>query len=425
MLASNKFSYTNKVPRILILGLVLSTLGWAQTKPILIRGVPFELPIEIAIQVDAFGVNSKTAKEGILISGHGLRIAGATKTIPSEELACKVEARKRGFQLLEDLSEGLEWICRSGGIQQSLRYRRIDLLVSGGFIMLNNQMYRGNLRLIQDNEKLQVINVVGLDSYLAGLVNKEVRSDWPEEAVKAQIIAARSYALATAADRRKKDSLYDLNSDESDQVYDGFLPEDAQATRLVRQTEGLVIFHREEVLKAYYHSSNGGFSELPENVWGNASFDNSAYLARASPFDQADKSNEWQVQISPHMGSLLGVGRIHNMRITNRSRGQRVKSLIVSGSDGSKALSGPQFRNSFGTRWLKSTLFSIDETGVGWVLRGRGWGHGVGLSQLGARRMAKKGRTAQQILDFYYPFSNVRWIQTVPATPQSLLPKAR
>jgi stage II sporulation protein D len=286
-------------------------------------------------------------------------------------------------------------------------------------------MYRGSLRLYQDNEKLQVINLVGLDSYLAGLVNKEVRSDWPEEAVKAQVIAARSYALASAADRRKKDSLFDLSSDESDQVYDGFLPEDAQANRLVRQTEGLVIFHREEVLKAYYHSSNGGFSEIPENVWGSASFDNAAYMTRASPVDAADKGNEWQVQISPQMGSLLGVGRIHSIRITKRSHGQRVKSVVVSGTEGSKALSGAQFRNAFGPRWLKSTLFSIDQTGVGWVLRGRGWGHGVGLSQMGARRMATKGRTAQQILDFYYPFANVRWIQTVPTLSQSLLPKAR
>jgi stage II sporulation protein D len=184
--------------------------------------------------------------------------------------------------------------------------------------------------------------------------------------------------------------------------------------QLVRQTSAQYLFHGAELLKAYYHSSSGGFSELPSNVWGPSArpTDELAYLARSSPWDAELKNAQWKIQLSPLMGHLFpGVGELREIQVLARSGGKRVQRLRLTGSLGIRELSGAQFRARLGNRWIKSTLFSIRRNDKGWEIEGRGWGHGVGLSQLGAKQMAKAGKNYLEILKHYYPFASVQTLE--------------
>jgi stage II sporulation protein D len=374
------------------------------------RGATLELPFEIKILVKVF--ESQTPQ--VQFSGYELR-AGADKFLNKEELICRQEKEIFGhLKLLKDPfnTEG-NWLCKSGNFKKALNEIPLKLQAGAGFTSVNKDLFRGSLEIYSKDSKLYVVNSLALEPYLAGLVNREIRSDFPPESVKAQIVAARSYALATAADRRKRGSLFDLSATESDQVYDGSLYEDAQSHRMVNATVGEVLFHQEDILKAYYHSSNGGYSELPQNVWGDSKTDKYAYLARNSPWDEILKNNSWQVTLSPSMGQQISphFGRIVSIRVLSRTPGKRIKKIQVNGEYQKKVFSGPEFRALFGNRWIKSTLFQVESQGNNFVIKGKGWGHGVGLSQLGAREMARSGKNYKEILSYFYPYSNVRKLE--------------
>lgn len=324
--------------------------------------------------------------------------------VPGESLQCQPQWK--------------DWVCESGSYSRSLS-TPLTLRATAGFLTLTHGKgkrekagsFRGEVTLVARGTKVALVNNVEMEAYLAGLVNSEIRSDYPREAVKAQVIAARSYALVTAAERRRAHEFFDLYGSEMDQVYQGSHREDARAYRIVRETKGQVLFHREDLVKAYYHSSSGGYSELPDNVWENAHLDpdRMVYLARPSTEDAEVKGTSWNVSLSPKIGlAWEGIGLIRDLKILERSSGQRVRKIQINGEQGSEIWTGTALRTKLGPRWLKSTLFTIARTAKGWRLEGRGFGHGVGMSQLGARQMARKGRSFREILNFYYPYSNIR-----------------
>lgn|GEM_PF-1454683 len=378
---------------------------------LIIRGKELDTPFRIRILMKSFESGE------VEIAGNEVRDE-RHRLVGDAPLRCAPQRRfeaapRRPGERAEAAREALQWSCLGQN------YRRVltgpsRFEPSAGFVQVNGEFYRGAVDLVPVGERLLLINEVELSYYLAGLVNKEMRADYPHEALKAQIVAARSYALATAADRRRAGSPFDLHSTEADQVYAGTGSENAQAHRLVREVRNEVLFHREEVLKAYYHSSSGGRSEVPSNVWG-LGRDERAYVSRASPVDEK-LAVDWSVVLSPNMGlRWREIGRIRSVRVVERSNGFRVKRVEVAGEHGTRVWTGAELRARLGPRWLKSTAFTVERVGQGWQLKGRGWGHGVGLSQLGAREMARQGKSYRQILDFYYPFSNVRRLDVEPS----------
>lgn len=385
----------NKLAKLILLQVGLFPV-WAQAG-LKVRGVELESPLRLRILIREF------QGEKIEISGLELE-DGAGRKIPGETLTC--ESRRR------------TWTCKSADYERVLT-EALTLRTKAGFLALSHGTekdgsFRGELVLVpRPQKKLALVNKLDIESYLAGLVNSEIRSDYPKEAVKAQVIAARSYAVVMAAERRRAREFFDLYGSELDQVYQGSHREDARAYRLVLATKGKVLYHAEELLKAYYHSSSGGFSEIPDNVWENAHRDpdRQAYLARSSPVDEATGGTRWKVTISPKLGlAWEGIGLIKDFRILRRSSGKRVKKIEIVGENGSAVWSGTELRQKLGPRWLKSTLFFINRTAKGWDFEGRGFGHGVGLSQLGAREMGRQGKSYEEILNFYYPYSNIRQV---------------
>lgn len=387
---------------------VLALSSFAQAKDLVVRGVRMPLPIQLRILVKELAGGDR-----LEITGTGI-IDDEGHTIPNDHLTCRTRGTAR-------------WVCEAGDEYRRVITRKVAFRPAVGFLDVGGQLLRNGIELVKGPEGLNVVNLLGLDDYLAGLVNGEIRSNYPREAVKAQIIAARSYALATAAERRRAGKFYDLYGTIQDQVYRGAHLEDGKSVRLVRETKGQVLVHLEDILKAYYHAASGGFSELPRNVWGaeGTQHDALAYLAQPSDVDEAISEARWSITLSPNMGlQWAGVGKLIDVRVLKRSEGRRVTLLELVGTDGERQMSGAEFRRLLGMNWLKSTYFYIQRTAAGWLFEGRGYGHGVGLSQLGARNLARTGVSALDILAHYYPYAGVRRID-LDGSPTALQIGAR
>lgn len=260
----------------------------------------------------------------------------------------------------------------------------------------NNRPYRGSLLLRIQGGKFQAINVVDLEDYLLSVLPSEMPSAWPLEALKAQSIAARSYALANL-NKHAKDG-YDLGSGTEDQVYRGVLQEKERTNKAVQETTGLVMTHQNKVVPAFYHSSSAGFTEShPTNT-------RLGYLKSTHDYDQSSPHSSWRTSFSPsQLAAALGpsVGRVLGVVAVERTQSQRVKTLMLMGDTTNALVSGDSVRKALK---LPSTNFNVicDSQSGNYVFSGQGFGHGMGMSQWGARSLAEHGWRAGEILHHFY-----------------------
>ncbi|MEI6209531.1 MAG: SpoIID/LytB domain-containing protein [Desulfuromonadales bacterium] len=304
---------------------------------------------------------------------------------------------------------------KDGLIAEGKLYRSLIFSASSA-VLVNNKPYRGQAELSYSERGILVVNKLPLEDYLVGLINSEISSAWPIEAVKAQAVIARTYALNRKASRAK--ALYHLESTVIDQVYDGYLIEDSRARRAVSETEGEVLSYGGAVIQAFYHSVCGGKTESAENVWG-------ASLAYLKGVDcqyclTSSSASAWvqklplieieeRLRVSGH--KISGLTDIKPG--AQNSRG-RLKQVVLVASKGSLALSGDQFRKALGYGVIKSTRFTIKVSQGEASFSGIGNGHGVGLCQWGAKRRSLDGFGYGEILSYYYPgtelkkFSDIR-----------------
>ncbi|MDX2108509.1 MAG: SpoIID/LytB domain-containing protein [Candidatus Melainabacteria bacterium] len=260
----------------------------------------------------------------------------------------------------------------------------------------NNRPYRGSLLLRIQGGKFQAINVVNLEDYLLSVLPSEMPSAWPLEALKAQSIAARSYAIANL-NKHAKDG-YDLGSGTEDQVYRGVLQEKERTNKAVQETTGLVMTHNNKVVPAFYHSSSAGYTEShPTNT-------KLGYLKSTHDYDQSSPHSAWRATFSPsQLASALGptVGRVLGVVAIERTESQRVKTLMLMGDMTNALVSGDSVRKALK---LPSTNFNVicDSQSGNYVFSGQGFGHGMGMSQWGARSLAEHGWGAGEILHHFY-----------------------
>ncbi|MGQ9531636.1 MAG: SpoIID/LytB domain-containing protein [Desulfotomaculales bacterium] len=302
--------------------------------------------------------------------------------------------------------------------------------------------YRGEILLQATPEGIMVLNRLPLEEYLCGVVANEMPAWWPLEALKAQAVAARTYAVRRMQAPRVKTwdgtrlkVVFAMYADQRDQVYKGFDSEAPTTTRAVQETAGLVLTYRGRPITAAYHASSGGVTEDVADVWKTVGGDESrAYLvARQDPLDrlgpenpsrgpQADEGNPhygWAVTMTAAdlAARLTEKGypfaTVSGIEVVARTAsGARVKSLRVDGTDEqgrpvSRTIGqlADEVRMLLG---LKSAYFSVEpEYGADGKLvrvtfRGQGWGHGVGMSQWGALGLARKGYAFREILEYYY-----------------------
>lgn len=264
--------------------------------------------------------------------------------------------------------------------------------------------YRGIIEIRRTpSGRLTVINELGLEEYLYGVLKMEVDPAWPPEALKAQAVAARTLAVYSLG--RFRGEGYDVRATTDSQVYGGIIAEDPRTTAAVDATRGEIASFAGRPIFAAYHSDSGGFTESSEHVWGGRY----AYLkAVPDPFTSA---SPWLVRMDTgafedrlrRAGKM--VSGITSMDVVGVTPSGRAGSVGITSSTGVLTLRATELRAMLGADVLKSTMFTVrllaDEPAVV-EFAGRGSGHGVGLSQWGARGQALLGKSYLDILRYYY-----------------------
>ncbi|MBW4443171.1 MAG: SpoIID/LytB domain-containing protein [Plectolyngbya sp. WJT66-NPBG17] len=275
-------------------------------------------------------------------------------------------------------------------------------------VWIGNRWYRGRVYLVPTGKGLTAVNYVDLEQYLFSVLGAEMNGNWPQEALKAQAVAARSYAVYKLQGARNSiNSVFDLDDTTRSQVYNGVQSESTGTQQAVLSTAGQVLAYNNRVVEAYFHSSAGGCTEGSENVWSTAL---PYFQSRQVGFDEGTPVSAWSKTLSlSEMSSHFGVGNIQRIAPKNLTKCGRVLAMEIVGDRGTKIVKGDDIQAALN---LRSTLFTIAAQPIAskaggkatlqFVVTGRGFGHGVGMSQWGAYNMARQGKKYNEILPQYY-----------------------
>lgn len=295
----------------------------------------------------------------------------------------------------------------------------------------NQKRFRGIFRMLPRGEAVRVINIVYMEDYLRGVVPPEIgkRVEGEVEAVKAQAVAARTYAMAHL--KQYDNEPYDIKSSIMDQLYDGVTVEDPVVNEAVDKTAGCVVMYHDQLIDAYYHSTCGGRTDDINQVWERQevpylkSVDDgtacswSKYYTWKEDFTEEQLRGRVEHYLTSDRGRDFRIGRITDVFVGDRTPGGRVKSLVVQTLDQIYRFQKDRIRWVIGRTSnpdliLPSDNFEIDlhKDAAGQItsitFRGRGYGHGVGMCQCGAIGHARDGWTYEQILTHYYTNTNLK-----------------
>lgn len=272
----------------------------------------------------------------------------------------------------------------------------------GAAFGVKGKTYRGEMKLVPASAGgVTVVNSVSMEDYLKGVVPCEVSPSWHTDALRAQAVAARTYAVYHKNGYRSAG--YDVTDDTRSQVYGGTASESAATNKAVDDTAGEIVTYNGKAIDAVFHANGGGYTENCENVWGS----NTPYLKGVAEESSSVVNKAWTktVALSDFQKSM-GVGKIKKielsklkkgpMKVKDRGVSGRVKSFTVIGEKGKKSVTGDRMQSLYG---LSSTLFDLSVKGKNLVITGYGSGHGLGLSQWGAEAMAEKHAKGQK--DYY------------------------
>ena len=272
-------------------------------------------------------------------------------------------------------------------------------------IRLNGREYAGDLEVVRVGPALAVVNELPLEDYLVGVLRAETGDRFPSEALRAQAIVARTYAAYQRV--LNADKPYHILASTAHQQFAGRVPPSSAAWTAVRDTAGLVLRWEGELFPAFYHTESGGFTEDPRTVF--AARNMPALMPVRCEFSTNGPHYYWNfdLRLADLSETLrrndLQVGSVTAIEVTERTPSLRAAWLTVHGTRGSAKIRGNDFRRMLGYDTFKSTLFAVALDGEWARFSGRGYGHGVGLCQWGAKGMAEQGFQAKQILDHYYP----------------------
>ncbi len=338
-------------------------------------------------------------------------------------------------------------------------------------IWVGQKRYAGSLNVFINDNDIMVVNVLGIETYLGSVVGSEMPAKWPLEALKAQAIASRTYAL-----KQKGNSLYDIDSTNMNQVYTGLEARTYRTARAVNSTRSLVLTYKNKLINALFHSSSAGMTENSKDVWQNQY----PYLSSVKDFDKNNPKLQWNKKFTQSQLQKIfpGIGGIKQIKILNVTSTGRVKNAKIYGTSGTDQISGVDIRKRMNLKSTlvrfkfiednesipsnenhnvlsinsqeneplthivrvgdnliviadqydvsveeivalnnikNSSLINVDQrllvprnslnlksTDKILVVSGYGSGHGVGMSQWGARYMAHKGEKANAILKHFY-----------------------
>ncbi|MCX7848043.1 MAG: SpoIID/LytB domain-containing protein, partial [bacterium] len=276
-------------------------------------------------------------------------------------------------------------------------------------LWINGVFYRGDALIIAGNPgSLTVVNSLPLEDYLMGVVPKETFPSWPEEALRAQAVVSRSFAVYHI--RHAGAAEYDLVAP-SHQLYGGAAAEDPRTTKAVLDTEGEVLWYDGDILCTFFHTACGGRTEEASNVFARVKTYPPAVF---SPYEADSPYHAWRYSIAlvncaeklRRAGKWPG-GPIRSVTVLQRFPSGRVAQLRFAGRDTSVVVTGEEVRRILGYDAVRSTWFNVGIRGERLEFAGRGWGHGVGLCQWSSKGMADRGFDYQRILAYFYPGSTL------------------
>lgn len=349
------------------------------------------------------------------------------------------------------------------------RYDRVvlsteDMRGEDRVIDLGKRSYRGYIEVGRYGwDDLSVVNQIEFDDYLYSVVVSEIYAKWPEESIKAQAVAARSFAMYHTVEYAKyPKEVFDLDDTINSQVYKGYAIEDERVNGAVDATSGEVVLYKGDVIPAYFFAASGGRTESSSNVWSGSV----PYLQSVPDIYELEPERyPWLKAYTPsEIESALAnrgvnIGSITDLEAVGYTDGGRVLTLRVIGSNGSYDLEKETMRYALGMYSRKFTIIkagfrptttynavtsdgttTVNYNGASvingdgevqkvlngteqvivmgteniinqpmisgqsgqFILAGQGWGHGVGMSQAGAKGMANEGFTYREILEYYY-----------------------
>ena len=339
-------------------------------------------------------------------------------------------------------------------------------------IWVGNKRYEGKLKIFIRENNILIVNVLGIEKYLSSVVGSEMPAKWPLEALKAQAIASRTYAL-----KQKGNALYDIDSTNKNQVYIGLEARTYKTSKAVNSTRSLVLTHKNKLINSLFHSSSAGMTENSQDVWKNEY----PYLSSVKDFDKDNPKLRWKKKFSRSQLQKLfpKIGGIKQIEILDVTNTGRIKNVRIHGDFGNEQISGVDIRKRMN---LKSNLVrfkfievnetksdnenpkllstkSLEDKPIAYIVKvgdnlfdiayrhkvnlqeivvlnsiedpsiievnqillipknpvnnvptiekilvasGYGSGHGVGMSQWGAKFMASRGAKAEEILKHFY-----------------------
>ena len=272
----------------------------------------------------------------------------------------------------------------------------------GRGIWVGKKRFAGKLNLFVLDSEILVVNVLGIEKYLSSVVGSEMPTKWPMEALKAQAISSRTYAL-----KQKGNNLFDIDSTQRNQVYNGLESRTFKTIRAANSTRSLVLTYKNKLINALFHSSSGGMTENSQDVWKTEY----PYLSSVKDFDKQNPKFKWQKKFSnKELTNLFPkIGGLKNIEILNITSTGRLKNVRLIGAYGSYKISGVDLRKRLGLnsnfvrfKFFEEELNNKFPMQKGLTVFGQGYGHGVGMSQWGAKYMASKGQKAEKILKHFY-----------------------
>lgn len=326
-------------------------------------------------------------------------------------------------------------------------------------ISISNSSYRGYIRFINKKSK-SIINHLKLEEYLYGVLPREMSPSFPIEALKSQAIASRSFALSNI--NKHASEGYNLCNTTHCQVYSGKSVEKESTNKAIDATVGLAAYYKGEIAQTNFHSTNGGYVESSFGAWG-VKYD--YLIAKEDKFSINTENANWTLEYTKQelnkklRAAGINVGELKYLDIISRTDGKRVKELKIVGTLKEEIITGNRLRNILGNTTMKSTWFYLDDSeyiedeifyaiiegrvqplelnsltvlssGKSAILNtnqieiygrklntkdkpnrdsnkivfeGKGYGHGVGMSQRGAKNMADLGYKYTDIIKHYYP----------------------
>ncbi len=319
----------------------------------------------------------------------------------------------------------IKFNCNSFAKLNSSKKQNRPLLLASlesptGLISLNKDKYRGQIHVVTSpsSESCDVVNETSLENYISSLLSKEMNASWPLEALKAQAIAARTYAIHKMETKQVSkilghEAFYDLENSEKHQVGGTYFDSTYRTFQATMTTKGEVLLSQKgSMTPIFFHAKCGGRTLRPEQVWSNPV---TSYKSVKCPFCHNHGKKNWD-------------GKVTLLRFYKFLNWAKNKKLIKVKSDFSKKLllkivpdkiarfniraywgkesfmiTKALFRRYFGRVIVPSNNFKMSVTQKGVQFQGKGLGHGVGMCQLGALDLAKKGWGYKKILAHYFP----------------------